>query len=451
MSRNHHPQKSSRPDRGRRTVLALGAMGAMLAVGACSAPGSASTDAPSAPTAVSTDITTPVTITLYDGAGLKAIDDALIAAFTKKNPNVKVETRFDPDNVQAQNAPRVLASDNPPDVARIVALGDIVGNKLLTPLTPWSAAYGWDLPAGQMAMYTVDDQGVRGSGTQYTLASGFVTTGVYYNKALAKKVGMTAPPATVDEFAGLLAKAKSAGITPIIAGNSTGQGVFISQMLINDHMGAKPVNEWVFDAPGATIDTPEALQGVTTADEWIKAGYFNSDANGTDNAGAAGRFAKGEALFYPSGNWDATTLSSQMGDNVGFFAPPGLTAGKVLAMSDPVSNFGIPAKAANKDAAAAFLNFLLSEEARNIMVENGFAPSGQGPAPTTKPGSLNEAIQSSFADLVAADGQVQFVQNATNGSSQAWSEQSQLLFGGKTTPADYLKAIQSNYEEELKR
>lgn len=435
----------------RRTFIAFGAVGGLLALGACSPPGSSSTESTSAPAAVSTDISEPVTITLYDGAGLKAIDDALIAAFTKKYPNVTVETRFDPDNVQAQNAPRVLASDNPPDIARIVALGDIVGNKLLTPLTPWADAYDWDLPSGQMSMYTVDDQGVRGSGTQYTLASGFVTTGVYYNKELANKVGMSAPPATVDEFAAVLKKAKAANITPIITGNSTGQGVFITQMLISDHMGAKPVNDWVFNAADATIDTPEATQGVQTVADWIKAGYFNKDANGTDNAGAAGRFAKGEALFYPSGNWDATTLSDGMDDNVGFFAPPALSAGQVLAMSDPVSNFGIPAKAANKDAAAAFLNFLTSDEARAIMVENGFAPSGPGEAPETKPGSLNEAIQSSFAALVKADGQVQFVQNATNGSSQAWNQQSQLLFGGKTTPADYLKEIQSNYEEELKR
>ena len=59
-------------------------------------------------------------------------------------------------------------------------------------------------------------------------------------------------------------------------------------------------------------------------------------------------------------------------------APPALTEGQFLAMSDPVSNFGIPAKAKaeNKNAAAAFLNFLLSDEARQILVDNGFAPSG---------------------------------------------------------------------------
>lgn len=434
------------------TVAVGGALAALLALSACSTPGAATAPSSSAPDAVSTDVgTEPVTITLYDGAGLKTVDDALIAAFTKQYPTITVETRFDPDNVQAQNAPRVLASDNPPDLARIVALGDIVGNGLLTPLTPWADAYGWDIPGGQMAMYTVDDNGVRGSGTQYTVASGFVTTGIYYNKKLAEQIGMTEPPATVAEFADALAKAKAAGITPIITGNSTGQGVFLTQMLINDHLGAQAVNEWVFDAADATIDTPDSVKAVQTVADWVKAGYFNDDANGTDNAGAVGRFGQGEALFYPSGNWDATTIAGAMGDNVGFFAPPALEKGTLLAMSDPVTNFGIPAKAAHKDAAAAFLNFLMSDAARSVLVANGFAPSGAGSAPATEAGSLNEAIQTSFADLVAADGQVQFVQNATNGSSAAWTEQSQLLFGGKTTPEDYLKAIQANYVEELGR
>lgn len=435
----------------RTIAAAAAASGAVALLAACSPPGSDQPTASAAPTEVSTDVgTEPVTIVLYDGAGLQGIDDQLIAAFNEKYPDITVETRFDPDNVQAQNAPRVLASDNPPDLARIVALGDIVGNDLLTPLTPWADAYGWDIPGGQLAMYTVDDSGVRGSGTQYTVASGFVTTGIYYNKTIAEQIGMTEIPETIADFETALAAAKDAGVTPIIVGNSTGQGVFPTQMMINNHLGSAAVNDWVFNAVDATIDTPGSVEAVQTVADWIDADYFNDDANGTDSAGAAGRFAEGEALFFPSGNWDASALATSMGDDVGFFAPPALEAGQLLAMSDPVTNFGIPARAAHKDEAAAFLEFLMSDEARAILVDNGFAPSGEGEAPPTT-GSLNEAIQDSFAALVAADGQVQFVQNATNGSNATWTEQSQLLFGGRTTAADYVAAVQANYEEELGR
>lgn len=426
----------------------------ILAVGvtACSAPGSGSagpTD--QTPTTVQTTLgSDPVELVLYDGAGLKKVDDALAAAFTKKFPNVKITGRYDPDDIQAQNAPRVLSSDNPPDVARIIALSDVVRNKQLTSLDAYAKTYGWDkLPEGQLSQYRVSADGVRGSGTQYTLASGFTVTGLYYNKKLAQQIGMAAPPATVADLEAALAKAKAAGIVPIMAGNQTGGAMLAIQMMINNAMGAAKVNDWIYHAPDATINTPEAASAVDKVAQWFKAGYFNADTNGTDGTGAVGRFSRGEGLFYPSGNWDASAIGTQMGDNVGFALPPAAEAGKPLAMSDPLSNFGIPAKAKNKDAAAAFLNFLVSEEARQIVAANGFAPSGTGEVPSAT--GVGADVQKAFSDLLAANGQVQFVQNATSGIAATWTAQAQLLLGGKTSAADMLAKVQAQYEDELAR
>lgn len=435
----------------RRTLLGLCAgIAATTALSACAPPGGAGDgSAADAPTSVSTDLgSEPITLVLYDGAGLKDVDDALIAAFTEQHPNITIETRFDPDNVQAINAPRVLSSDNPPDLARIVALSDIVQANLLTPLTPWAGAYGWsDIPEGQLAQYTVDDSGVRGSGTQYTVASGFTMTGVYYNKELLSSLGIQETPTTIDEFEAALAAAKAAGHTPIMAGNATGQVATTMQFLLNTYMGADAVNGWVFHEADASVDTPEALQAAEKLTEWAQAGYFPADVNGIDNTQALGQFTSGGSLFYASGNWDAAALETAMGDNVGFFAPPSVDGESVAAMSDPLTNFAIPAKAANKDAAAAFLDFLMSDEAHAIVVENGFAPSG---GETGSHGSgVKAEVQSAFAELVAADGQVQFIQNATNGSTAEWNSQLQLLVAGNTTPAEMLAAVQAKYETEV--
>jgi ABC-type glycerol-3-phosphate transport system substrate-binding protein len=120
-------------------------------------------------------------------------------------------------------------------------------------------------------------------------------------------------------------------------------------------------------------------------------------------------------------------------------------------MSDPLSNFGIPAKSKQKDAAAAFLNFALSQEARQIVADAGFAPSGTGEVPETAAGSVKADVQKAFADLVTANGQVQFVQNATSGISATWNSQAQLLMAGRTTPQDMLTALQAQYNRELGR
>ena len=448
------PQDSARTTGTRLRVLGAGAC-ALFALAACAPPGGGSAPAASeaAPTDVSTELgEEPVELTLYDGAGLKAKDEALIAAFEEKYPNVTITGRYDPDDVQAQNSPRVLASDDPPDIARVIALSDVAGDGLLTNLDAYADAYNWDeLPEGQLAQYRVNEDGVRGEGSQYTLADGFTVTGFYYNKELAEQLGMTTPPQTMEELQDLLAQAEEAGMVPIMAGNQTGGIVFTTQMMLNNALGAEAVNEWVFHAPEATIDTPEAAEAVGTVQDWAEAGYYPEDTNGTDATTALGRFANDEALFFFSGNWDAAALDEQMGDNVGFFLPPAPEGSEQATMSDPASNFAIPAGADEKDAAAAFLNFLRSEEARQVVADAGFAPSGEGEIPATEEGSVNTQIQEAFAQLVEADGQVQFVQNATNGLTTTWNSEVQRLVDGATSPEDLLAAVQRQYESELGR
>ncbi|MBT2597207.1 ABC transporter substrate-binding protein [Arthrobacter sp. ISL-72] len=225
-------------------------LGAMLAVAAaataaCSGPGPAggSTSSDAAPTSVSTSVgSEPVALKLYDGQGLKPIDDALIAAFTKKFPNVTITPTYDPDNVTTQNQPRQLASATPPDLVRVISVTAGAKNNLLTNLDAYAKAYGWDqMPASQLAQFRQKD-GVAGSGSLYAKASGFTMTGLYYNKKLAEQVGMTTPPASTEELTALMGKAKDAGLTGMVVANKEGGGVFPFQLLINSSMGPEKVS-----------------------------------------------------------------------------------------------------------------------------------------------------------------------------------------------------------------
>ncbi|WP_344222897.1 ABC transporter substrate-binding protein, partial [Lapillicoccus jejuensis] len=411
----------------RRTAARTGALLALaLAAGttaACSAPGPAA-NAPAAdstPTAVSTSLpTTPVTLKLYDGQGLKSVDDALIAAFTKQHPNVTITATYDPDNVTTQNQPRQLASSTPPDLVRVISVTAGTKNNLLTNLDAYATAYGWDeLPASQLAQFRAKD-GVAGAGSLYAKASGFTMTGLYYDKKVAASLGMTTPPASLDELSSWMTRAKAAGVTPMVVANKEGGGVFPFQLIINSAMGPKKVSEWVFNAPGATIDTPEAVAAATTVAGWNKAGLFPGSVNALDATAADALFASGKALFFPWGNWDAANLDKTMPGQVGFFAmPPASAGGQVAAMSDAATAFGIPARSQHKDAAAAFLNFLSSDEARQIAVDHGFMPSGGADQaqPSIPSGSVLGDVTSAFAKVSAAGGQVPFVQNATAGIS----------------------------------
>jgi len=441
-----------------RTAVAATALASLAALTGCGAPG-ASSGTPSsavAPAAISTAAPTkPVTITLYDGQGLKGIDDALIAAFTKKYPTITVAPTYDPDNVTTQNQPRQLAAADPPDLIRVISVASGVRKGLLTNLDPYATAYGWDeLPASQLSQFRAKD-GVAGSGNLYAKPSGFTMTGLYYDKANAAKIGMTIPPASVEELTALMAKAKAAGLVPMVVHNKEGGGAFPVQLLLNSMMGPDKVAAWVFNAPGATINTPEAVKAAQQVADWNKTGYFPDGVNGLDANAADGLFASGRSVFFPWGNWDAANLDKTLSGRAGFIPmPPATAGGRPGAMSDAATSFGIPSKSKNKDAAALFLNFLSSDEARQIAVDNGFMPSGRDDqaAPTIPAGSVKNDVVAAFKQVSGAGGQTPFVQNATAGiSNQAWVPETQLLLGGKTTPAQYVADIQAKYESELGR
>lgn len=452
MSRRQHSVRSV------WSAAATTAVASAIALTACGAPGASSGAAPSAaaPTAVSTQApSNPVTITLYDGQGLKNIDDALIAAFTKKYPTITITPTYDPDNVTTQNQPRQLAADTPPDLIRVISVASGVKNGLLTNLDPYATAYGWDkLPPSQLSQFRAEN-GVAGSGSLYAKPSGFTMTGLYFNKDLAAKIGMTQPPASVEELTGLMAKAKAAGLVPMVVHNKEGGGVFPFQLLLNSMLGPQKVAAWVFNAPDATINTPEAVKAAQQVADWNKAGYFPDGVNGLDANAADALFASGKGVFFPWGNWDAANLDKVLPGKVGFIPmPPATSGGQLGAMSDAATSFGIPSKSKNKDAAALFLNFLSSDEARQIAIDNGFMPSGtadQAP-PTIPAGSVRNDVAAAFKQVSDAGGQVPFVQNATAGiSNQAWNPETQLLLGGKSTPEQYVSNVQTKYQGELGR
>lgn len=442
----------------RRACAAAAAALTTTALVACSAPGSSGSETSSAaaPGAVSTSIgSEPVTLKLYDGQGLKKIDDALIAAFTAKFPNVTITPTYDPDDVTTQNQPRLLASETPPDLARVISVTGGVKDGLLTNLDAYATAYGWDtLPESQLSQYRAENN-VAGSGSLYGKPTGFTMTGLYYNKELAAQIGMTTPPATVAELTALFEKAKAAGLSGLIVGNKEGAATMPIGIMMASSLGVKKTSEWVFNAPGATIDTPESVAVAQQVQDWNNAGYFPDGVNGLDATAANGLFTSGKGVFYTWGNWAAADMDKGLPGNVGFIPFPAVAdGGQVAAMSDAATAFGIPEKSKNKDAAAAFLNFLSSDEARQIAVDNGFMPTGTSDqkAPTVTDGSVLADVQTAFATVSEAGGLVPFVQNATPGiSNQGWNPESQLLLGGESTPQQFVTNIQAKYTEELQQ
>ena len=351
----------------RNSGAALAAIFIAGSLTACG-PGSASSSrSDTNPTEVSTDLgNKKYELTLWDGAGLKAVDEALIAGFEAKYPNITITGQYDPDNVSGQNGPRVISAKDAPDIARVTDMNSAVRGNHLVSLEAYVDAYGWDVPDSQTELYRVDSNGKLGSGDLYALPNSYSVTGIYFNTKLAEQLGIDAAPTSVEEFEADMQTAKDTGILPMMTYAKDGGTSFVFQALMANNSSAEDVQNWILQKSG-TFDNQAAQDAASTLQDWNNKGYMPEGVNAVDASTALSRFCNGEGLFFPSGNWNLDTVAKALGDDVQFFAFPGATSeDEPNVAANAGAFYGIPVNAKNRDAAAAFLDYTQSAEAQQI-------------------------------------------------------------------------------------
>lgn len=438
--------------RGARPMVTALATAALVA-GVLAAPVGAQSPAASGSPSCGTE---PVELLAYFETGFP-FQQALADEFTKQFPNVTWNIREDQFSNLMTQTPRLLASDNPPDLIRLPSMVTLVQDGLLKNLDPYYEAFGWDAwPASVLAPHRVGEGGrPRGEGSLYANGFNVPITGVYYNRRLAEQIGMTEPPTTLQAFEDSLAAAKEAGIQPIMQWNASASGgglAFPLQNLMASLGPTGPINEWIYQKEGATIDTPSNLEAAKHLETWIKNGYFPEDVNAIEYVQAADRFAAGEALYTFNGTWQNATYDGSA-DDIGFFLfPPAEEGGTHGSMGVPVT-FGIAANAKNADCAAFFFDWVgTNPEARQINVtQSGSAPVGPAdlPIPTVGEGSITNETLAAAGVVSQENGLMDFIANATGDifvGSGGWTPELQNLVGGRQTPEGLLQTVQATYE-----
>jgi raffinose/stachyose/melibiose transport system substrate-binding protein len=453
-----------------------------LVVAACASPGAVTPPPSTAPTAAPPSVaapsasgagpsgsaaaaagpncgTAPVTLNAYFETGFD-LPFKLSDEFTKQFPNVTWSIKQDQFTNLMSSTPRLLSGDTPPDLIRLPSMVTLVKDGLLKNLDSYVTAFGWDkFPPAQLAQNRVGSDGTRGSGSLYAAGLNYSLTGVFYNKKLAQQIGMAQPPTTVADFESLLSKAKAAGLQPIMAWNATASGgglAFPLQNLMAAFGPTQPINDWIFQKQGATIDTPTNLTAAQHLQQWVQAGYFPKDVNAIEYTDANSRFGKGQGVFMFNGDWQNAGYDKDLSGNVGFFVFPSEQAGGTqAAMSAPLT-YGIAANAKNADCAAFFLNWVATNTtARQIDVAvGGSNPGGPPdlPVPPAAAGSITNDTLAAGAGVAKDNGAMDFIANATGSIfAQGWTPELQKLVGGKEDAAALLKAVQAEYQKELNR
>lgn len=401
--------------------------------------------------------TDPITLNAYFETGFD-LPFELADEFAAQYPNVTWDIKQDQFTNLINSTPRLLSGDNPPDLIRLPTMVSFANQGLLMNLDDYASAFGWDeWPVPQLDQNRVGEDGTRGSGSLYAMGLNYSLTGIFYNKEQAAQIGMTEPPQTLAEFEEYLAAAKDAGLLPIMQWGSAKSGMglaFPLQALMASVGPVEPINDWIYQKPGATINTPENLVAAQHLEEWIQKGYFPEDINAIEYTDANARFGQGEGVFIFNGDWQNAGYDTGMPGNVGFFLmPPAEEDGSPAAMSAPLT-FGIAANAVNADCAAFFLNWVASNDAaREIDVAvGGSNPGGPSGAmmPAVDEGSVTNETLAAGVVVGEAGTSMDFIANATSAIfAQGWTPELQKMVGGRQDAAGLLEAVQAEYENEL--
>ncbi len=384
----------------------------------------------------------------------------LIAAFEKLHPNIKVKYETQTYQ-QVQDAGALeLSGSNVPALVQVNqgwgSTGKLVQDHLLYPLESYAKQYGWARyqPPALMAVDGRQSESTIGAGTLYGMSVEGSWAGVYYNRALLKRIGQGIPK-TLSDFENDLKLAKSAGLIPIALGTQ-GAGDYLAEYVwfltwLNHDANVAPIRNVIDNVGSASWDTPGDVWAAKTVQGWEKAGYFNSDYAGLQGpTGAEALFTQGKVLFYVDGDWDLASAVQAMGANVGAFPmPSGSSAHGPAALVIGNSDWVIPARGPDHAQAAELLDFMVSPAAAKIVLQK----ADTVPA-TVFPGEVQIARRMAPAIYENVSLYVNAVQTGTEYVPDPdWATPDMLgflasglesLLAQRITPSQFAKGLQSD-------
>jgi raffinose/stachyose/melibiose transport system substrate-binding protein len=442
----------------RRWVIATLMLAALVGAG-CGSPGGSADenakeqDEKASSTAEKPDVAAAgdVTLTVWDQevrGGQASQIKQLNQQFQEKYPNVTIKRVARSFNDLNKTLKLAVSGPNAPDVVQAnqgrPIMGTLVKGGLLEPLDPYVEAFGWQdrYSSVLLDLNRFSSDGAEfGSGNLYGLSQMGEIVGVFYNKTK-----VTEPPKTLDEFEASLKEAKADGDIPIQFGNlEAWPGIHEYETVLAQSAQKDQVRDFVFAREGASFDNAEFQAAATKLQDWVDAGYFTPDFNGTSYDAAWPRFAKGKGRYLIAGTWLTADLAKQMGDDVGFMLMPGTDEGAPpVALGGESLPWGITSQSKNKDVAAAYIDFLTDANAANVL-----ADTGNLPAMPVDEGAIPEGLPSEvFAEwtrLNEADGIIPYLDYTTPTFYDDITAAIQELMGGKSDPAQFTAGLQEAF------
>lgn len=398
------------------------------------------------------DGTTTITLSMQN-PDVKTADPAtwaIVEAFEDANPDIDVEVSGEAVAEHLQKLSIAAQSNTLPDVFWVyksTAVEMAQADKLLD-LAPILDELGLieKFPESTVSNFSLDD-------TIFGVPYQGLLTGLWYNKQILADHDLEVP-VTFDELLEVAKTLSAVGVTTISNGANQSSFSVWSFLVDLERFGYSEKIDDIL-AGSESFDNPDFLRLYEHIAELRDAGAFASNVSTQTYQQAVDQFINGNAAMLDAGVW-ASSAIQDAGLDVGFWKGPEFSDGvgeQNIVMNVASAPFSVAATVgedeAKLDAVTKFIEFYYSDEAQQLLVDNG-----QPPVTTYVP-ELDPAAQSALKaalDATTADGvtspETQPDLVVSTAVASAMYDSIYGVIQGQLTPKAALELVQKAIEAE---
>ncbi len=396
----------------------------------------------------------PVEITFLVGIAedpeIEVQAKAQVEEFNSTHPDIHVKREaLDNDQLRTIIQTRlgsgdvdVFGYDTGPGFGGVLAKAGLVAD-----MAPAYEKYGWKTFDWAKARCTY-------GGVLSCLPGAVEQVGIFYNKTLFDAKGFS-EPTTLEEFRAIMDAFKADGLTPLAFGNQPQwpaghqYSMTLSNLVGREGMDARLYGDAKWN---------DEL-GVKAIDIYFKqfkdAGYFPKDPNAVTYEDANALFYSGKAAMVPTGTWLVAEITDNTKDKyeIGFFPFPAIDGSSISPPSGLGGGTFVAAGSQKKDAAFAFIDWLISDEVTKKWSLPVFNVIPAQPVDTAGV-EVSPLFQQVLDDLASSSGAASdFGYNIDVLTPQAFNDQMftgfQEVLNGTLTPQEQADALQAAYETAM--
>ncbi|MGO4535750.1 ABC transporter substrate-binding protein [Leifsonia sp. 2MCAF36] len=392
------PTKATRLGRRSRRITAVAAAGALALASlvGCAASGGS-------------DGKTTITLSMQN-PDVKTADPAtwaIVQAFEKKNPSISVQVSGEAVAEHLQKLSIAAQSDTLPDifwVYKATAEEMLKGGKLMD-LAPTLDKLGITkrLPESTVSNFSSGK-------TIYGVPYQGLLTGLWVNTKILSDNGLQAPT-TFDDLVNIAKALKAKGIVTISNGANQSAFSVWSFLLDLDRFGYQDKIDDILSGK-ASYDNADFLKLYEHIAELRDAGAFATNVSTQTYQQAVDQFTSGKAAMLDSGVWASSAIQkASIAPDTKFWIGPQFSDGvgkQDIAMNVASAPLVVSKKVSSDSAKSAavekFITFYYSDEAQQLLVDNGQPPvtDYQPKLDPTTQSALKSALDAATAEGVTS-------------------------------------------------